>query len=100
RLWRDGRRRRAVAGAGGLGAQPAVCRRRGISPAHRQDMTGARSIANALRPVFVAAAVAGVAGVVWLAWLPVSTSISTFVIEDMGYYLTAARNVVEGRGVT
>ena len=36
----------------------------------------------------------------WLAWLPISTAIAHFVIEDTGYYLATARNVVVGYGVT
>ena len=45
-------------------------------------------------------AIAGLAGALVLAWLPVSTAASQFVVEDTGYYLTAARNVVRGAGVT
>jgi hypothetical protein len=53
-----------------------------------------------LRSLFAAAAVVGAIGVLGLAWLPLPTAWSHFAIEDMGYYLSTARNVVAGRGVT
>lgn len=46
------------------------------------------------------AAIAGAVGAIVLAWLPLSTVFGHFVIEDMGYYLTAANNYAGGRGVT
>ena len=53
-----------------------------------------------LRIAFVAAATAGAIGTVCLAWLPIGTAVSHYVVEDMGYYLTVARNTVGGRHVT
>jgi hypothetical protein len=50
--------------------------------------------------LFAAIAIAGFAGVLVLAWIPVSVAVSQFVVEDTGYYLTTARNVVRGAGVT
>ena len=50
--------------------------------------------------LFLAIAVAGFAGVLLLAWIPVSDAVSQFVVEDTGYYLSAARHVVNGTGVT
>ena len=61
-------------------------------------MTGTTT--RALRIAFMMATVAGALGAVCFAWLPVSTALSHFVIEDMGYYLTTARNIVGGKGVT
>jgi hypothetical protein len=53
-----------------------------------------------LEILFLAVAIAGVAGALVLAWMPVSVAVSQFVVEDTGYYLTTARNVVRGAGVT
>src|SRR3954453_4097510 len=53
-----------------------------------------------LRIAFIVAASAGAIGAVCLAWLPISTVVSQYVVEDMGYYLTLARNTVDGRHVT
>lgn len=50
--------------------------------------------------LFGAIALAGCAGMLALAWMPVSSAVSQFVVEDTGYYLTTARNVVRGAGVT
>jgi hypothetical protein len=46
------------------------------------------------------AAVGGFVVLLYLARLPVPEAVSHFVVEDAGYYLTTARNVVAGRGVT
>jgi hypothetical protein len=53
-----------------------------------------------LRVVLVAAALTGAASALILAWFPTATAVSTFVIEDLGYYLTAARHVLAGQGAT
>lgn len=50
--------------------------------------------------LFRAIALAGFAGVLALAWMPISAAVSQFVVEDTGYYLTTARNLVRGAGVT
>jgi len=50
--------------------------------------------------LLAAVAIAGFAGALALAWMPVSAAVSQFVVEDIGYYLTTARNAVRGAGVT
>src|SRR6059058_4565036 len=52
------------------------------------------------RLLFGVAAVVGFSVVVYLAWIPVPQAVSHFAVEDIGYYLTAARNVANGNGVT
>ena len=57
-------------------------------------------VVSGLRAAFTIAIVAGVVGSLALAWLPVTIAGSHFVVDDMSYYLTTARNVVSGRGVS
>jgi hypothetical protein len=47
--------------------------------------------------VLLAAMVAGSVGVLVLAALPLRVTISHYVMDDMFYYLTAARNIADGR---
>nr|HPO10243.1 hypothetical protein [bacterium] len=52
------------------------------------------------RWIFLSIAVIGALIAVGMAWLPLRVSLSHFVIEDMHYYMTTARNAVQGQGVT
>ena len=52
------------------------------------------------RAALLTVAAMGVIGVFVLAWLPLSTSFSHFVIEDFGYYLSAAREAAAGHRVS
>src|SRR3954468_176909 len=56
--------------------------------------------ARVLSAAFLVAATGGVVGAGWLAFLPVSKALGHFVIEDTGYYLSTARNLALGRGIT
>jgi len=52
------------------------------------------------RRIFLSIAGIGALIAVGMAWLPLRVGLSHFVIEDMHYYMTTARNVVQGQGVT